>query len=71
MDFDWKTAQEVAEEWGITDRRVQALCSRGQIVGALRLKRGWLIPKDTTKPPDGRIKNGRKPSKCKQENEHG
>lgn len=70
MNFDWITAQEAAEKWGITDRRVQALCANGQIEGALRLKRGWLIPKDTSKPLDGRVKNGRKPSKCKRENEH-
>ena len=61
MDFDWVTPQEIAEKWGITDRRVQVLCANGQVVGAIRLKRGWLIPKDIPKPPDGRRNNGRKP----------
>jgi len=58
MDFDWITAQEAAKAWGITDRRVQVLCANGQIEGALRLKRGWLIPKGAAKPKDGRVKTG-------------
>jgi len=61
MDFNWITAQEAAEERGITDRRVQVLCANGQGAGALRLKRGWLIPKGTPKPAGGRARNGRKP----------
>ena len=67
MDFDWITPQEAAEQWGITDRRVQALCANGQVEGVIRLKRGWLIPKDALKPADGRAKNGRKPTKKNQE----
>ena len=67
MDFNWITAQEAAEAWGITDRRVQVLCANGQIEGVIRLKRGWLIPKDALKPADGRAKNGRKPTKKNQE----
>jgi len=62
MDFDWITAQDAAEAWGITDRRVQVLCANGKVEGAIRLKRGWLIPKGTPKPADGRSKNGRKPA---------
>ena len=61
MSFDWITAQEAAEIWGISDRRVQILCAKGRVDGAIRLKRGWLIPKGTQKPADGRAKNGRKP----------
>ena len=70
MDFDWITPQEAAELWGISDRRVQALCANGQVEGIVRLKRGWLIPKGTTKPLDGRAKNGRKPKSHKQEIGH-
>jgi hypothetical protein len=58
------------ELWGISDRRVQALCVNGQVDGAIRLGRGWLIPKITKKPLDGRAKNGRKPQSHKQEKEH-
>ena len=63
MDFNWITPQQAAENWGITERRVQALCANGQVEGVIRLKRGWLIPKDTPKPADGRRNNGRKPAK--------
>lgn len=60
MDFDWITPQEAAEKWGITDRRVQALCAKGQVDGVIRLKRGWFIPKDAPKPIDGRTRGRRK-----------
>jgi excisionase family DNA binding protein len=70
MELDWMTPQQAAELWGISDRRVQALCANGQVDGAVRLGRGWLIPKISQKPPDGRAKNGRKPKSHKQENEH-
>ena len=70
MDFDWITAQEAAEAWGISDRRVQVLCTNGKIDGAIRLKRGWLIPKGTAKPADGRAKNGRKPVLREKEQGH-
>jgi excisionase family DNA binding protein len=63
MELDWITPQQAAEKWGITDRRVQALCLNGQIDGAVRLGRGWLIPKDTLKPINGQAKNGRKSAK--------
>ena len=67
MEFDWITAKQAAEAWGISDRRVQVLCANGQIAGVVRLGMGWLIPKGTPKPPDGRSRNGRKPKKNKQE----
>jgi hypothetical protein len=70
MELDWITPQQAAEKWGITDRRVQALCVNGQVNGAVRLGRGWLIPKGTPKPPDGRVRNGRKPASLHKENEH-
>jgi len=68
MKLDWITPQQAAEKWGITDRRVQALCAKGQVAGAVRLGRGWLIPESTPKPVDGRKNNGRKTSKDKSEN---
>ena len=71
MEFDWITPREAGEKWGISERRVQVLCTDGKVEGAVRLKRGWLIPKDTPKPADGRAKNGRKPVLSKKENVHG
>ena len=67
MEFDWITPREAAEEWGITDRRVQVLCKNGKVDGAIRIKGGWFIPKGTSKPPDGRVNNKRQPAKNKVE----
>jgi hypothetical protein len=70
MEFDWITPREAGEKWGISERRVQVLCTDGKVEGAVRLKRGWFIPKDTLKPADGRAKNGRKPILSKKEREN-
>jgi len=69
MELNCITPQQASEKWGITDRRVQALCAKGRIDGAVRLGRGWLIPNDASKPLDGRAKNGRSAIKGKTENE--
>ena len=63
MDIDWMTPNQAAEKWGISGRRVQALCANGQIESAVKLGLVWLIPKNASKPSDGRSKNGRKPRK--------
>lgn len=50
------TVKQVAEKWGISDRRVRSLCSEGKILGAYQEGRAWKIPYDATKPTDGRYK---------------
>ena len=50
---------EVAKQWGISPRRLQALCAAGKIEGAVRFGRAWMIPKGGTKPLDGRTKAAR------------
>jgi hypothetical protein len=60
--MEYITTKQTAEQWGITIRRVQALCVNGQIEGTKRLGQIWIIPEGTPKPVDGRYKNGRKPS---------
>jgi len=57
MELEWITAQQAADKWGITVRRVQTLCKNSQINGVVRLGKAWLIPKDAPKPPDGRYKS--------------
>jgi len=71
MELDWITPKQAAEKWGISDRRVQALCANRQIEGAVKLGLVWLIPKNAPKPIDGRKRNGCKPVKNKRENENG
>jgi len=70
MELDWITPKQAAEKWGISNRRVQALCANGQIEGVAKLGLVWLIPINAPKPIDGRKRNGRKPTKNKQENEN-
>ena len=50
------TTAEAAGLWGITTRRVQVLCDKGQVKGAIRMGRTWIIPKGAPKPLDGRTK---------------
>ncbi len=54
----YKSIEEVAREWNLTNRQVQNLCAKGKIPGAGRLGRSWAIPDDAEKPKDGRVKTG-------------
>ena len=59
MELDWITPLQASEKWGITERQVQAMCKTGKIVGALRLSKVWLIPKEAQRPLDGRTKTAK------------
>lgn len=54
--FEYMTVQEAAKLWGISERRVQILCSENRIEGVVHLSRVWLIPKTALKPADKRLK---------------
>lgn len=56
---DFMTVQEAAIRWGVTERQVQVLCKSEKIEGVSRVGRNWIIPIDTEKLKDGRIKSGR------------
>ena len=51
--------EEIATLWGVTPRRVQAMCANGKIKGAIQVGRSWLIPRNLPKPADGRTKAAR------------
>ena len=53
----YMTVKEAAAKWGVSDRRIRALCAVGQIPGAYQEGRGWKIPMDAEKPADGRFKS--------------
>lgn len=57
--MDWMTTKDAAERWGITVRRVQALCDNGQIPEADKLGDIWVMPKGMPKPIDGRTKQAK------------
>ena len=50
--------KEAAACWNITERRVATLCKDGKIIGAEKQGKRWMIPADTQKPVDQRIKTG-------------
>ena len=52
------SVKAAAERWNITERRVSALCKDGKITGAMKQGNRWMIPADTQKPADQRIKTG-------------
>ena len=54
--FEYMTAQEAAEKWNVSLRRVQRLCKENRIDGTMNINRVWLIPKAAKKPVDKRRK---------------
>ena len=53
----YMTVQEAAARWGISERRIRALCAAGKIPGAYQEGRGWKLPLDAQKPADGRYRS--------------
>lgn len=51
--------QEVAQKWGISERRINALCLEGRLEGAVKFGNTWAIPDNLEKPEDARIKSGK------------
>ena len=54
--MEYMTTQELATQWGVTQRRIQAMCEKGKIPNAERIGLLWVIPKGTPKPSDGRTR---------------
>lgn len=54
----YTTIKEIAEQWGITPRRVQVLCNKGKVSGAVKFDRDWAVPQNAEKPKDGRVTTG-------------
>ena len=50
--MDLLTTTQMAENWGISRRRVTTLCREGRIEGAIIRGNTWLIPDDAEKPDD-------------------
>ena len=50
----YMTASEAADKWSISHRRVITLCQENRIPDVAMLGNMWIIPKDATKPVDGR-----------------
>lgn len=50
---------QMAERWGIKQRRIRVLCAEGRIEGAYKVGTYWLIPENAKKPKDERIRSGK------------
>lgn len=57
--MNYMTLKETSEKWGISMRRIQTLCNKGKINGAIKFGKSWAIPCDSVRPKDGRLKDGR------------
>lgn len=54
--MEYITVKEASEKWGITERRITALCVENRIEGAKKFGLNWAIPSNTLKPNDQRKK---------------
>lgn len=53
--MEFISVKEAAQRWGISERRVRALCESGRIEGVTRCGEWvWSIPAGTQRPADGR-----------------
>ena len=52
------TIKEAAEKWSLSTRRVQMMCAKGRINGAIKFGKVWAVPRDAEKPADARITSG-------------
>lgn len=50
------TTAQFAQNWKISQRRVDILCKEGRIEGAIMIGNRWFIPSNAQKPKDGRRK---------------
>ena len=49
------SVKEIADRWGISDRRVRTLCVNNQIEGAFLVGSRWNVPTNAIKPIDKRL----------------
>ena len=54
--MEYMSCPEAAKIWGISVRRVQKLCEENRIPGVSKIGYMWLIPKNSEKPIDKRLK---------------
>lgn len=57
--MDFLTTKQASEIWGITSRRIALLCEQGRVEGAVKAGAAWIMPANTPKPVDRRVKNGK------------
>ena len=56
--MDYMILKQLADQWGITPKYLQALCREGKIEGAYKNGHLWMIPVNTPRPVDHRVTTG-------------
>ena len=54
--MEYMTCMEAHELWGITPRRIQQMCKKGDIEGAVKKGKSWVIPRNAVNPSVGQNK---------------
>lgn len=54
--MEYCDVRKTAQKWGVSERKVTALCRDGRVPGAKKSGKQWLVPGDAEKPLDGRTK---------------
>ncbi|NCB78046.1 MAG: hypothetical protein EOM42_13335 [Negativicutes bacterium] len=57
--MEYKTVKEMAEDWGLSERRVRLLCQKGKIDSVVQNGRAYLIPETAVKPVDKRYRKNK------------
>ncbi len=57
--MNYLSVSQTAVRWGLSTRRIQILCSKNRIPGAVKIGNQWAIPSEEPKPIDARIKSGK------------
>jgi len=52
------TVKEVAENWGLSIRRIETMCINGQLEGVTKFGKSWVIPERAERPRDRRVTTG-------------
>ena len=54
-----KSCKQIALEWGVSVRAVNAICNSGRVPGAKKIGGLWQLPDDAKKPTDARVSSGK------------
>lgn len=57
--MEFLTTKQASELWKISQRRITKLCEENRIDGAVKTAGVWLMPIETEKPKDARIRSGK------------
>ena len=57
--MNYINVKQASERWGITERRITALCRNGKISNAYKEGKMWFIPDNAQMPRDGRTKEAK------------